>query len=241
MKVIRRTLLSALVLPSVLLATAFAENTAIIPAPRDANWLKRHDGFVEQAKRGGVNLLFLGDSITDGWRSKGKAIWEKYYAPRQAANFGIGGDRTQHVLWRLQNGELDGIQPKVVVLLIGVNNAPIEKDGQERNTAPEIVEGVGAVVKELQARLPKTKILLLGVLPYKQKGEPMRLKVEQINKGIAKLDRKKNVTYRNINQNFLAPDGTLSTEIMPDLLHPNEAGYQIWADAIEPTLAKLLK
>jgi len=241
MKTIHRTVSSALALSSLFLSTALAENTAIIPAPREANWVKRHEGFVEQAKKGGVDLLFLGDSITDGWRTKGKAVWEKYYAPRQAANFGIGGDRTQHVLWRLQNGELDGLKPRVVVLLIGVNNAPMEKDGKERNTAPEIVEGVGAVVKEIRTRLPKSKVLLLGVFPYKQKDDPMREKVDKINAGISKLGRKKNVTYRNINKKFMAPDGTLSTDIMPDLLHPNEKGYQIWADAIEPTLARLLK
>ena len=117
----------------------------------------------------------------------------------------------------------------------------MEKEGKERNTAPEIVEGVGAVVKEIRTRLPKSKILLLGVFPYKQKGEPMREKVDKINVEISKLGRKKNVTYLNINKKFLEPDGTLSTEIMPDLLHPNEKGYQIWADAIEPTLARLLK
>ena len=149
----------------------FAENTATNPVPRDANWVKRHDGFVEEAKakKDQVDLLFLGDSITDGWRSRGKEVWEKYYGPRHAHNLGIGGDRTQHVLWRLQNGEVDGLKPKVTVLLIGINNTPNERDGTPRNTAPEVIEGVTAVVKEIRERLPKTKILLLAVFPYKTK------------------------------------------------------------------------
>ncbi|MEO6184022.1 MAG: platelet-activating factor acetylhydrolase IB subunit [Verrucomicrobiota bacterium] len=221
----------------------FAENTATVPAPRDTNWVKRHEGFVEEAKakRDNVDLLFLGDSITDGWRSKGKAVWEKFYTPRNALNLGIGGDRTQHVLWRLQNGEVDGLKPKVVVLLIGINNTPNEKDGVPRNTAPEIVEGVTAVVKEIQTRMPKAKVLLLAVFPYKQKGDPMRDKVGEINAGISKLGKKKRVTFLDINQKFLKPDGTLPTDIMPDLLHPNEKGYEIWANAMEPTLKKLMK
>ncbi|MEO7297287.1 MAG: platelet-activating factor acetylhydrolase IB subunit [Verrucomicrobiota bacterium] len=224
------------------LATA-AENTATVPAPRDANWVKRHEGFVEETKtkKENVDLLFLGDSITDGWRNKGKMVWEKFYAPRNALNLGIGGDRTQNVLWRLQNGEVDGLKPKVVVLLIGINNTPNEKDGTTRNTAPEIVEGITAVVKEIQTRMPKAKVLLLAVFPYKQKGDPMRDKVAEINKRISKLAKKKRVTFLDINQKFLEADGTLPTDVMPDLLHPNEKGYQIWADAIEPTLVKLLK
>ena len=223
--------------------SVFAENTATIPAPRDANWVKRHEGFLAESKarQGKVDLLFLGDSITDGWRGKGKEVWGKFYAPRNALNLGIGGDRTQHVLWRLQNGEVDGLNPKVTVLLIGINNTPNEKDGNPRNTAPEVIEGVTAVVKEIQTRLPKTKVLLLAVFPYKQKGDPMRDKVAEINKGISKLGKNKRVTFVDINQKFLEADGTLPIEIMPDLLHPNEKGYQIWADAMEPALKKLMK
>lgn len=221
----------------------FAENTATNPAPREGTWVKRHEGFVEEAKakKEEVELLFLGDSITDGWRGKGKAVWDKFYEPRHALNLGIGGDRTQHVLWRLQNGEVDGLKPKVTVLLIGINNTPNEKDGNPRNTAPEVIQGVTAVVKEIQTRLPKTKVLLLAVFPYKQKGDPMRDKVAEINAGISRLAKNKRVTFLDINQKFLEADGTLPTDVMPDLLHPNEKGYQIWADAMEPTLTKLLK
>jgi lysophospholipase L1-like esterase len=216
-------------------------NTAIQPAPRDAAWVKRHEGFVEIARKGGVDVLFLGDSITDGWRSKGKPVWEKHFAPLNAANFGIGGDRTQHVLWRMENGELDGIKPKAVVLMIGTNNTGKERDGNPRNTTPEIIEGVTTVVKGLRANLPESKILLLAIFPRGQKGEPIRDQLAEINAALAKLGVGKNVRFLDIGQKFLEQEGTLSKEIMPDLLHPNEKGYEIWADAIREPLAELLK
>src|SRR5258708_25934265 len=142
-------------------------NTAIQPAPREPRWITRHRGFVEIAKKGGIEVLFLGDSITDFWRSEdkqrgGKAIWNANFAPLRAANFGVSADRTQHVLWRIENGELDGLKPKVVVLMIGTNNASLKRDDvMPHNTAAEAVEGVTAVVKELRAKLPDSKILLL--------------------------------------------------------------------------------
>jgi lysophospholipase L1-like esterase len=218
-----------------------AENTALQPAPRDAKWVERHEGFVAQTKQGGIELLFLGDSITDGWRGKGKAVWEKQYAPRHAANFGIGGDRTQHVLWRMEHGELDGLKPKAVVLMIGTNNTGKDQDGKPRNTTPEIIEGVTAIVNGLRAKLPQTKILLLAIFPRGEKGTPIRDQLKEINTALAKLDDGKRVKFLDIGPKFLEPDGTLSRDIMPDLLHPNEKGYQIWADAMESTLADLLK
>ncbi len=222
--------------------TVLAENSAIQPVPRDAKWVERHEGFVAEAKQGGIKVLFLGDSITDGWRSKGQAIWEKRYAPRHAANFGISGDRTQHVLWRMQNGELGGIKPKVVVLMIGTNNSGHEKDtGKPRNTTPEIIEGVTAVVNGLRAKLPKSKILLLAIFPRSEKDTPIRDQLREVNAALAKLDDGRKVKFLDINAKFLEPDGTLPKDVMPDLLHPNEKGYQIWADAMESTLAAMLK
>ncbi|MGN6642996.1 MAG: platelet-activating factor acetylhydrolase IB subunit [Verrucomicrobiota bacterium] len=222
--------------------SALGENTAIVPQPRDPNWVKRHEGFVDIAKKGNVDLLFLGDSITDGWRWRGSNVWAHYYAPRHAANFGIGGDRTQHVLWRMENGELDGIKPKAVVLMIGTNNTGKERDGKTiRNSVPETIEGVTAIVKGLRSKLPATKILLLAIFPRGEKDAPQRAQVAEINQQIAKLDDGKMVHFLDIGQKFLTADGTLPKEIMPDLLHPNEKGYQIWAEAMEPTLAELLK
>ena len=115
-----------------------------------------HEQFLDQARKGNIDLLFLGDSITQGWHNN--EVWKRFYGPRHAANFGIGGDRTQHVLWRIENGEIDGIHPRVAVLMIGTNNAG-------SNSADEIAAGVTAIVQELRKRLPETKVLLLGVFP----------------------------------------------------------------------------
>lgn len=228
----------ALLAPAVYAASV---NTAIQPASRPGNWMQRHDSFVEIAKQGGVDVLFLGDSITDFWRDRGKAVWDKSFASLHAANFGISGDRTQHVLWRMDHGELDGIKPKVIVLMIGTNNTGLERDGQTpRNATAEVIEGVTAVVKELRARLPESRILLLAIFPRGQKGDSIRDQIKEVNAAIAKLDDGKMVKSLDINQKFLEPDGTLSREIMPDLLHPSEKGYQIWADAIKEPLADLL-
>jgi lysophospholipase L1-like esterase len=222
-------------------------NSAATPAPRDANWVKRHEGFVEIAKKGGVDVLFLGDSITDAWRGKNVAhIWGKHFEPLQAANFGIGGDRTQHVLWRLDHGELDGITPKVVVLMIGTNNS----NGND-NTAAEIADGVRAIVQSIQEKSPKTKVLLLGVFPRADKfdrnakpksipADGLRKKIDDINKIIAKLDNGKTIRYRDIGGKFLESDGSLSADIMPDFLHLSPKGYEIWAESIMPTLKEML-
>jgi lysophospholipase L1-like esterase len=218
-----------------------AQNTATNPVPLDARWVARHEGFVAQAKQGGIDILFMGDSITDFWRNRGSNVWNQFCAPRHAANFGISGDRTQHVLWRMDNGELDGIKPKVVVLMIGTNNTGKERNGQPRNTIPETIEGVQAVVKDLRARLPDSKILLLAIFPRGTLDDPQREQVALINTVIAKLDDGKMVRYLDIDPKFLEADGTLPRSIMPDLLHPNAHGYQIWADAMNPTLDEMMK
>jgi lysophospholipase L1-like esterase len=197
---------------------------------------------VAQAKQGGIDILFMGDSITDFWRNRGSNVWNQYYAPRHAANFGISGDRTQHVLWRMDNGELDGIKPKVVVLMIGTNNTGKERDNMTtRNTVPETIAGVQAVVADIRARLPDSKILLLGIFPRSTLADPQRAEVALINTVIAKLDDGKMVRYLDIGPKFLEADGTLSRDIMPDLLHPSERGYRIWADAMNPTLDEMMK
>jgi lysophospholipase L1-like esterase len=221
---------------------ACAENTATNPVPRDARWMQRHEGFVEIARKGNIDLLFLGDSITDNWRTQGSNVWSQYYGPRHAANFGINADRTQHVLWRLQHGELEGLKPRVVVVLIGTNNTGRENGSQTiRNTPPEVIEGATAVVAELRKRLPASKVLLLAIFPRGKKDDPQRVQIAEVNAALARLDDGKTVKFLDIGQKFLGPDGTLPREVMPDLLHPSEKGYQIWAEAMEPTLAALLK
>jgi len=223
--------------------------TAVRPAPRDPNWLRRHDEFARIAKRGRIEVLFLGDSITDGWggeghnpKAAGTPVFEKEFVPLHAANFGIGGDRTQHVLWRLQNGELDGIQPKVVMLMIGTNNT-----NGEDNTAEEIAAGITAIVKEIRKRSPTTRVLLLGVFPRHNKKTPeenqaQMAKIKQVNQIIAKLDDGGNrIRYLDISGKFLQADGTLPKEIMPDQLHLSAKGYGIWADAVKGPIQDLLK
>ncbi len=206
----------------------------MVPAPRDGRWMDLHNRFVERAKQAKsekIDLLFLGDSITQGWNNN--EVWKRFYGPRNAANFGIGGDRTQHVLWRIQNGELDGIAPKVVVLMIGTNNAGSASSDQ-------IAQGVTAIVKELRRRLPESKILLLGVFPRGQKPNPTRDKLREVNETISRLDDGSHVKYLDIGKVFLDEDGTISKEIMPDYLHLTLKGYRLWADAMEPTLWSML-
>jgi lysophospholipase L1-like esterase len=240
MKKIFRAL--ALFISAFLSVAAFAENTAIVPVPgsypNQTNWMSHHESNLAEAKKDGIDLLFIGDSITAGWfwgqGHGGLNVWPKYYAPRHAANFGIGGDRTEHVLWRIEHGELDGIKPKVVVLLIGTNN-------KGRNTSSEIVEGIEAIVDEIQVKLPESKVLLLGIFPRGEKSDPFREQIKEINLQLAQLDNGKTVRFLDIGPKFLDPDGTLPKEIAPDLLHVNEKGYQIWAEAMEGTLAEMMK
>lgn len=209
-------------------------NTATKPVPRN-DWMVQHERFNAIAKKGGVDVVFIGDSITNGWSNAGKTLWAERFVPLKAANFGIGGDRTQHVIWRLQNGNLSGITPKVAVVMIGTNNTGSD-------TAPQIAEGIEAVVKEIHTQSPTTKVLLLGVFPRAEKpGHSLRAKIAEINTTIAKLDDGKGVFFLDIGQKFLSEDGTLSKEIMPDFLHLSAAGYKIWADSIQDKLAELLK
>lgn len=210
---------------------------AVTPVPRLDNkgWRERHESLKALAEKGDVDVMFIGDSITHRWENYGKGVWDKELAPLKAGNFGIGGDRTQHVLWRLDNGELPAaLHPKVAVVMIGTNNA---KD----NKPAEVAAGITAIVDRLNAHDPKTRILLLAIFPRGAAAtDKLRLKNTAVNALVAKLDGAKNVHYLDIGPKFLQPDGRLSQEIMPDLLHPEGKGYQIWADAVVPEIKKLL-
>lgn len=209
-------------------------HSAIKPEPRDGNWMKRHESFNTRVKQGNVDLLFIGDSITQGWEGAGKAAWAENYSKRNAVNLGIGGDRTQHVLWRLDNGNIDGIKPKAAVLMIGTNNSG-------SNTPEEIADGIKAIVAKLRAKLPDTKILVLAVFPRGADDKDARRQVNvKTNALVAPIADDKQVFFLDIGPKFLGTDGTLSKEIMPDLLHLSPAGYKIWADSIESHVAKLL-
>ncbi|MBI1903956.1 MAG: GDSL family lipase [Planctomycetia bacterium] len=210
------------------------QHDAVKPVPREGGWMNRHHAMNERVKKGNVDLVFIGDSITQGWEGAGKGVWAKFYGKRNAVNLGIGGDRTQHVLWRLDNGNIEGISPKLAVLMIGTNNAG-------GNTPEQIADGITAIVKQLQSKLPKTQVLILGVFPRGADAADARRKVNQkTNEIVAKLADGKTVHYLDIGPKFLADDGTLSKEIMPDLLHLSEKGYTIWAESIEAAVAKAM-
>jgi lysophospholipase L1-like esterase len=205
---------------------------ATVPLARDDN---RHRTFLQIAQGSPIELLFVGDSITDGWRNAGQTLWDQNWAPYKAANFGIGGDTTQGVLWRMQNGELDGFKAKLIVLMLGTNNI-------NRNPNDDIVEGDRLIVEEFKKRQPQAKVLVLGIFPRAVSAtDPYRASIKDINSKLAKLADNKQVFFLDIGDKFLAPDGTLTPEIMPDGLHPNFRGYKIWADAIAARVKELMK
>jgi beta-glucosidase len=201
----------------------------------DQWWGPRHKAVNERLKQGNVDLLFIGDSITHSWESAGKEIWDTYYAPRNAVNMGFGGDRTQHVLWRLDNSNLEGLSPRLAIIMIGTNNS----NGND-NTAEEIADGIIAVCHRLRTKLPETRILLLAIFPRNAGPSPQRQKNARASLLASKIADGKIIHYLDINSRFLMKDGLLTRDIMPDYLHPNKAGYKIWAEAIEPKVAKLM-
>ncbi len=233
-RIVACSILATLICSTAMLVAQEKANDAVVPVPRDGGWMKRHESFNERVKKGNVDLLLIGDSITQGWEGSGKAVWEKYYTPRNAVNLGIGGDRTQHVLWRLDNGNIEGLSPKAAVLMIGTNNSGT-------NTSAQIAEGVEAIIKKLRTKLPKTKILVLAIFPRGADANDAKRKVNiGANEKIAKLADGEMVHYLDISGKFLNEDGTLSKEVMPDLLHLNEKSYTTWATATEPKLKELM-
>jgi lysophospholipase L1-like esterase len=191
-----------------------------------------HEQFLKRTKEGPIDILFLGDSITEGWNNKAKDLFAKTYGPN-AANFGISGDKTEHVLWRITNGELDGIKPKVLVLMIGTNNTG-------NCDAPDIAAGVTKIVTTIREKLPDTKILLLAVFPRERTPE-QNDKITEINKIIAKLDDGKTIRYLDIGDKFKDASGHIPKEIMQDGLHPTAKGYEIWAEAMGPLLKEMMQ
>jgi len=213
-------------------------NSAIVPSLAPF-FQTKHQGNLEIAKKGDIDVLFMGDSITDFWRSEsgtmaGKPVLDKYFGSMKVANFGIAGDTTQGVLYRLQNGEGQGFSPKAVMLMIGTNNTG-------RNTAAEIAEGVGAIVLEMQKDFPKAKILLLGIFPRNTANDPVRATIAEINGIISKLHDGDRVHYLDIGAKFLDAAGNIPKDVMGDALHPTTKGYEIWAEAVKEPLAALLQ
>lgn len=219
-------------------------NPAVVPN-LFGGFRAKHAANVEVARKGDIDVLFMGDSITDFWRrsgepgvvnppAAGKAVFDKYFGSLKVANFGISGDSTQGVLYRLRDGEGEGFSPKAIMLMIGTNNSPY-------CSSAEIAEGVGAIVLEMRKRFPNAKILLLGIFPRGEPHDALRKTVAGVNPIIAKLHDGEHVFYLDIGEKFLAPDGTIPDDVMPDKLHPTEKGYEIWAEAVKEPLAQLLK
>lgn len=217
-------------------------NPAIIPVSRTGGATNRQSQVLQRAKDnpGPCDIAFIGDSITQGWEGNGKNVWAKFYGDRKCLNFGVGGDRTEHVLWRFENGQLDGVKPKAAVLMIGTNNSNNNRDGSEQYSTAEILEGVQAVVKQIRTRLPETKLLILGIFPRGKTFSNQRGKLLQINQALAKDADGEMIHYLDFGSQLIEADGSLSKEIMPDYLHLTEKGYTIWAEAIEPKLKEML-
>lgn len=251
-KNLHRSILSAALLAMTSFPSGYGEdsqkmetkNPAAISTPReDADWwLPRHMEICQRKDKEAFELVFIGDSITQGWESRGRKIWDQYYGARKAANLGFSGDRTENVLWRIQNGEIDGMRPRLIILMIGTNN---------RNSAKDVADGIRAIVGELRSRLPESKILILGIFPrgkfedrtndaVQESGtNALWARNETINTDIAGLADARNIFFLNINASFLK-DGLVPRQYMPDFLHPNEQGYEVWARAMEPTLKEFL-
>ncbi|HYW54197.1 MAG TPA: GDSL-type esterase/lipase family protein [Dongiaceae bacterium] len=208
-----------------------------IAAPRPwstAKWLAQHDAYVARAREGGIDVLFLGDSITENFATRGKDAWDRDIAPLgTVADFGISGDRTQFVLWRALNGELDGSGARVVVLMIGTNNLA--------SATPEnVARGVGAIVDAVRAKLPGATVILNALLPRGAPGDPVRAKTADVNARIARLADGVHVRWLDASAGFVGADGTIPAELMPDELHPSAAGYDVWASALRPVLLDAL-
>jgi len=220
--------------------TAIHTNMAVVPSKHLG---ARTDLVLKRAKDapGEYDVAFIGDSITQGWETSGKNTWKKYYDGRKCINLGVSGDRTEHVLWRFENGQLDGIKPKVTVLMIGTNNSNDTRDGKEEFTTADILEGVKAIVSQIQTRMPGTKLILCGIFPRDQKFSVRRGKILQVNQALAKLDDGKSVFYMDFGPQMIEADGSIARSMMGDSLHPGQKGYEIWASAMETKIKELLK
>jgi lysophospholipase L1-like esterase len=215
-------------------------------ARSDANSLKAHEQLMAKRTQGKIDLYFMGDSITRRWGTSDRqyagllANWNENFKGWTAADFGWGGDKTQNMLWRLQQGELDGVNPKVIVLMAGTNNiGNVSPTDDTEARAAETVRGVAAVLKELRTRAPKATIVLMGITPRSDNIQVMPI-VIAANRGIAKLANGHRIRYFNINAQLVDAHGALLPGMTKDGLHLSAKGYQIWADALKPILIERL-
>lgn len=209
-------------------------------APRTAVSAKRDDPLFERRRAemrerraaGDIGWLFLGDSITQRWDAD---VWRQSFGALNAANFGLDGDRTQHLLWRItEGGELDGLAPDTVVLLIGVNN--IATDPPEH-----VAAGIGKLVDVVSEKLPSARILLFAIFPAGSAPGPFRERIRKTNAIAAGLDRRPHVRFLDIGDRFLDADQGIPRALMPDALHLSPAGYRVWAETLREFMPKLEK
>ena len=233
-------LAGALVLCASASPAAFAAACATTAAPRAVEypwmsierWRQMHAEQVRRAAKGDIDVMFLGDSLTEMWP---KPLWERNFGTMKAANFGIGGDHTGNVLWRLQEPAIAGIKPRLVVLMIGVNNINLCNEGAE-----DVFGGIQAVVAKLRTQYPTARILLNAVLPEGAPDSEERRRILALNQKIRTLGDGKAIFFHDYGARFMGTDGTLSRELQPDLLHFSEKGYGILADAMRPDIERLL-
>lgn len=213
------------------------KNSALIPVPRRGRAAVRQTLVLQRARdnQGDCDLEFIGDSITEFWEKGGHAVWQEYYGNLKALDFGVTGDQIQNLLWRFAHGQLDGIKPKVAIVMIGTNNS-----NPKGNSEAEILEGIKEVVKEVRQKQPGAKVLLLGIFPRGATFCPERSKIVQVNQALARMDDGKDIFYLDVGSLFVNADGSISKDIMSDGIHPTAAGYAIWAKAMEPKLKQLL-
>ncbi|MCU4677246.1 GDSL-type esterase/lipase family protein [Catenovulum sp. 2E275] len=200
-------------------------------------WMPRHEQKLLQAKTQNPDFILIGDSITHGWEDAGKDVWNKWFADIHTLNLGFSGDRTENVLWRLQHGEVDGLSPKLVMIMIGTNNT-----GHRMENPEFIINGINAILTELDKRIPNSKVLLLNIFPrgaeISDEARQNNIKVNQLLDDVA---LKHNALRADFNADFLDESGHLSKAIMPDLLHPNEQGYEIWAKQLNPFIDQYIR
>jgi len=215
-----------------------SEPLSIQPAPQETIWwLPRHEEkLAEKNAMERVDLVFLGDSITQAWEKEGADVWKAFYQPRHALNLGFNGDKTENILWRLAHGEVDNIQPKLLVLLVGTNNA-----GHRMDKAEDTALGVRRILDILAEKLPNTKVLLLAIFPRSAKPtQKLRVLNNDVNQIMCTYADDKKVFFIDINHVFLDDEGRLTSNVMGDFLHPNANQYQIFADAIESSIIRLM-
>jgi lysophospholipase L1-like esterase len=241
------TLLVAVVMSGLAVEGALAQGKggADQPVPRtDANSKLAHQQMVENLKKGRIDVYFAGDSITRRWRATDYpqflANWNENFFGWNAANYGWGGDSIQNILWRLQNGELEGVQPRVIVLLAGTNNVGSIPASDAK--IADITKGIKALLDTLRAKAPKATIIVMGILPRNDgsKAAAVMASINKINDNIAKFADGKTVHYLNINDKLADKDGKLFQGMTVDRLHLSLKGYQVWADALRPLFTELL-